>query len=354
MSGTKGAAPLARVGRTIWIPVLVAGLAACTTTGGGDQAEINTKTKFASADYGVKASPRVTTSKTVRVGGGRYQVGKPYEVAGKWYHPKVNPDYNKVGIASWYGPNFHGRLTANGEVYNQYSLTAANPTLPLPCYARVTNEDTGDSVIVRVNDRGPFARGRIIDLSTAAAKLLHMRQAGVAKVRVKYVGLAPLDRDDSSYLMASYRPGADGAPAVNPDTGETGVMMAMNGSAGLPGVTLEDGTNGDGGAGSGLPTSANAMVPVPVASPAAQGIETAMGPATSLPAVGPVPSTRPTLSAAVDEEQQHQQVAELTASAYVSRHATVTPAAFEQVLDSEKLTPETIVRAWNHGLVATN
>ena len=334
----------------------MAGLGACTTAGGDDQADINTKTKFTSAEYGVKASPRVTTKKTVRVGGGRYQVGKPYEVAGRWYHPTENPDYKKVGVASWYGPNFHGRLTANGEVYNQYSLTAANPTLPLPCYARVTNVGTGDSVIVRVNDRGPFAEGRIIDLSTAAARLLHMREAGVAKVQVKYVGMAPLDGDDSSYLMASYRPGSDGGPSIDPDTGQHGVMMAMNATPdeGLPGVTLEQKGNKDANAGNMLPTSANAIVPVPAISPAEQGIQTAMLPATALPKIGPVPSLRPTLSAALDEEQQQQQVAALTASAYVSHRATVTPAAFEQVLDGEKLTPDTIVRAWNHGLVAAN
>ncbi len=358
MSGTRFGAPVARVGRAISIPLLLAGLAACTTTGGDDQADISTKTKFASADYGVKASPRVTSKKTVRPGGGRYQVGKAYQVAGKWYRPKMNPDYNKVGMASWYGPNFHGRLTANGEVYNQYSLTAANPTLPLPCYARVTNETTGDSVIVRVNDRGPFAQGRIIDLSTAAAKLLHMREVGVAQVRVKYVGMAPLDGNDAPYLMASYQPGADGAPQIGPDTGQPGVLLAMNepsSGAGLPGVTVEDGTgSGQGAGGKTLPPSANAMTRVPDASPAEHGIQTAMMPARALPQVGPVPSMRPTLSAAVQEEQQRQQVVELTASAYVARNATATPAAFEQVLDGEKLTPQAIVRAWNHGLVAAN
>ncbi len=347
MSGMKCAAPWARVGRAISIPVLLAGLAACTTTSGDDHADINTKTKFASADYGVKASPRVTTKKTVRAGGGRYQVGKPYEVAGKWYHPKENPDYNKVGMASWYGPNFHGRLTANGEVYNQYGLTAANPTLPLPCYARVTNEDTGDSVIVRVNDRGPFAQGRIIDLSTAAASLLHMREVGVAKVRVKYVGMAPLDGDDSSYLMASYKSGT----GVDPDTGRAGAMVAMNDAptAGLPGVTLESGSSQDAGDSSSMPASANAMTPVPAMSPAQRGIQTAMLPA-SLPPIGPVPSLRPALSAAADV----QPAADVTASAYVSRQATVTPAAFNEVLRGENLTPESIVRAWNHGLIASN
>ena len=104
-------------------------------------------------------------------------------------------------MASWYGPNFHGRLTANGEVYNQYSLTAANPTLPLPCYARVTNEDTGDSVIVRVNDRGPVRPGpdhRPVDRQPPGC--CTCARPGVAKVRVKYVGMAPLDGDDSSYL----------------------------------------------------------------------------------------------------------------------------------------------------------
>ena len=168
------------------------------------KANINTKTKFSSNIYGVKGSPRITTAKKVRKGGGRYQVGKPYKIKGKWYYPKEQPGYNKTGMASWYGPNFHGRLTANGEIYDQYSLSAAHPTLPLPSYARVTNLENGRSLIVRVNDRGPFSRKRIIDLSAQASKMLGYQEKGLTKVRVKYISKARMDGRDARYLMASY------------------------------------------------------------------------------------------------------------------------------------------------------
>ncbi|MCF6322075.1 MAG: septal ring lytic transglycosylase RlpA family protein [Rhizobiaceae bacterium] len=169
-------------------------------------AHINNKTKFSSLTYGVKSSPRVTTSKKVRKGGGRSQIGKPYKIRGKWYYPKDQPGYNKVGVASWYGPNFHGRLTANGEIYDQYALSAAHPTLPLPSYAKVTSMETGSSVIVRINDRGPFSSKRIIDLSYQASKLLGFQKKGLAKVRVQYIGKARMDGLDAKYLMASYKP----------------------------------------------------------------------------------------------------------------------------------------------------
>ncbi|BCM19593.1 endolytic peptidoglycan transglycosylase RlpA [Mesorhizobium sp. J8] len=182
------------------------------------------KEYFAESEYGVKASPRV---QFMRRGGGRDQLGKPYQVRGKWYYPKEDKNYAKVGLASWYGDAFHGRLTANGEVYDMTHLTAAHPTMPLPSYARVTNLETGSSVIVRVNDRGPYHEGRIIDVSERAAQMLDYDKVGTARVKVEYVGRAPLDGDDDQYLMASYHPGknrpdpSDGLP--------TGVMVAMNG-----------------------------------------------------------------------------------------------------------------------------
>ncbi|TGQ64683.1 septal ring lytic transglycosylase RlpA family protein [Mesorhizobium sp. M00.F.Ca.ET.186.01.1.1] len=188
------------------------------------------KEYFAETEYGVKASPRV---QFMRRGGGRDQLGKPYQVRGKWYYPKEDKRYAKVGLASWYGDAFHGRLTANGEVYDTAQLTAAHPTMPLPSYARVTNLETGSSVIVRVNDRGPYHEGRIIDVSERAAQMLDYAKVGTAKVKVEYVGRAPLDGNDDQYLMASYHPGnripdpSDGLP--------TGVMVAMNGpSPSLP------------------------------------------------------------------------------------------------------------------------
>jgi len=179
-------------------------LAAC---GGSDSLFknplINNKTKFSSSEYGVGASPRLTSSSRVKKGGGRYQVGKPYKVAGNWYHPKEQPNYDKVGTASWYGPNFHGRLTANGEIYDQNMLSAAHPTLPLPSYVRVTNLANGRSALVRVNDRGPFAHGRLIDLSNKTAEVLQFKHQGTAQVRVQYVGRAPLNGDDTRFLLAS-------------------------------------------------------------------------------------------------------------------------------------------------------
>lgn len=114
-----------------------------------------------------------------------YKVGKPYRINGVWYYPAVDYDYSETGIASWYGAKFHGKRTANGEIYDMNELTAAHRTLPLPSLVRVTNLENGRSLVLRVNDRGPFARGRIIDVSRRAAGLLDFRSRGTAKVRVE-------------------------------------------------------------------------------------------------------------------------------------------------------------------------
>lgn len=175
-------------------------LAACSSTPKAG------KNKFDPKKYGVKGSPRIVAKGApVPKGGGRYVVGKPYKIAGKWYRPHLDSDYDKVGRASWYGPTFHGRQTANGEVFDMNALSAAHTTMPLPSYARVTNTANGRSVIVRVNDRGPFHGNREIDLSQRTAELLDFKNHGTANVRVQYVGKARLDGRDSSYLMASYR-----------------------------------------------------------------------------------------------------------------------------------------------------
>ncbi len=145
-----------------------------------------------------KFSKRVVElGEPVPKGGGRYKVGNPYQIGGRWYTPKADPGYNRVGVASWYGELFHGRYTANGEIYDMNALTAAHPTLPLPTYARVTNLQNGRSIVVRVNDRGPYASDRIIDMSRRSAQALGFQRAGTAKVRVQYMGLAPLDGNDS-------------------------------------------------------------------------------------------------------------------------------------------------------------
>ena len=206
----KKRAVFAGVANLLLLATLAVGLAACganRTPKPSSKAHINNKTKFSVKEFGVAASPRVTTSRKVRRGGGRAQVGKRYKVRGKWYYPREQPGYNKVGNASWYGPNFHGRLTANGEIYDQYALSGAHPTFPLPSYARVTNLANGNSVVVRVNDRGPYSNKRIIDMSARAAELLDYKRQGIARVRVQYIGKARLDGRDQRFLVASYKPG---------------------------------------------------------------------------------------------------------------------------------------------------
>ena len=129
---------------------------------------------------------------TVPPNAGVYKVGAPYQVADTWYYPREQPDYDETGIASWYGSAFHGRATANGERFDSNALSAAHRTLPMPVNVRVTNLDNGRSLVVRVNDRGPFAKGRIIDLSEHAAALLGYKAQGTARVRVTFVGKADL------------------------------------------------------------------------------------------------------------------------------------------------------------------
>ena len=175
--------------------------------------------KFASRvdpKYGVSSSPRVVAlGESVPKGGGTYRIGKPYTVGGRVYVPEEDTNYQAEGMASWYGDDFHGRLTANGEVFDMLSLTAAHPTLPLPSYARVTNLRNGKSLVVRINDRGPYHGNRLIDVSNKAAELLEFKGNGVAKVRVEYVGRAPLEGSDDRQLLATLR---TGVPAPSPST----------------------------------------------------------------------------------------------------------------------------------------
>jgi len=125
-----------------------------------------------------------------------YKVGRPYQIGKAWYYPRADYDYAETGIASWYGPGFHGKSTANGETFDQNALTGAHRTLPMPSMVRVTNLDNGRSIKIRINDRGPFKNGRIIDLSRRAADLLGFRRQGTAKVRVEIV-------DDESRALAA-------------------------------------------------------------------------------------------------------------------------------------------------------
>jgi rare lipoprotein A len=172
---------------------------------------------------GVSASARVVPlGERAPKGGGVYKVGKPYEVAGHTYVPEKDPrNYHAVGYASWYGDDFHGRYTANGEIFDEKSISAASPVLPLPSYARVTNLRNHRSIVVRVNDRGPYAKGRILDVSRKTAKLLGFYDHGVTKVKVDYVGRAPLKGSSDRELLATLR--------LHQPSGESPVKVAYNG-----------------------------------------------------------------------------------------------------------------------------
>src|SRR5882757_9153487 len=204
--GIRRSDPILRTARGVAAVAMCLALANCASSG-----------KFASRvdpKYGVSSSPRVVAlGDPVPKGGGTYRVGKPYTVAGRIYVPEEDVNYREEGLASWYGDDFHGRQTANGEVFDMTSLSAAHPTLPMPCYARVTNLSNGKSLIVRVNDRGPYHGNRVMDVSSRAADLLEFKGNGIARVRVEYVGRAPLEGSDDRQLMATLR---TGVPAPSP------------------------------------------------------------------------------------------------------------------------------------------
>jgi rare lipoprotein A len=161
---------------------------------------------------------------------GAYKVGNPYQVGKAWYYPKSDYGYDETGIASWYGPGFHGKSTANGETFDQNALTAAHRTLPMPSMVRVTNLENGRSIKLRINDRGPFKNGRIIDLSRRAADLLGFRRQGTAKVRVEIVG------DESRALAAAALTAdtADTAPDAAPRTPVAVEQLAQDADATVP------------------------------------------------------------------------------------------------------------------------
>ena len=164
---------------------------------------------------------------------GDYKVGKPYQIAGVWYYPKVDYEYRATGIASWYGPGFHGRRTANGETYDQFAMTAAHPTLPMPSVVRVTNLENGRAVSVRINDRGPFKNGRIIDLSRRAAQLLGFERKGTAKVRVEI-----LEEESRQHAVLAQNKqlaqnrGGEAAPEAAPVTSVTAAPLPSPGASG--------------------------------------------------------------------------------------------------------------------------
>lgn len=133
----------------------------------------------------------------LRKGGGYYKIGKPHFANGRWYRPAADPSYDRTGIATWSGTRSHGRQTANGEIYDMDALTAAHPTLPMPSRVEITNLENGHRLILRLNDRGPYIEGRLVDVSRRAARLLGFEKKGTARVRVRYLGPAPLTGDDS-------------------------------------------------------------------------------------------------------------------------------------------------------------
>ena len=142
-----------------------------------------------------------------------YIVGQPYQINGRTYYPREDFDYDRSGTASWYGSDFHGRRTANGETYDMNAMTAAHPTLPMPTIVRVTNLDNGRNVIVRINDRGPFAEDRIIDMSRAGARELGFENKGLARVRVTILREASLQLKRAAGV-ADLEPASPAVPAA--------------------------------------------------------------------------------------------------------------------------------------------
>jgi rare lipoprotein A len=208
--GTKGRSLARFFGRAGAFLLVAVGLVGCAQS--PQYHHTSTREYFSPKIYGA-ASPRVVAEgQPIPRGGGIYLVGHPYKVAGRTYVPKEVGSYAATGMASWYGDAFQGRRTANGEVYDKDSISAAHPTMPLPSYARVTNLGNGRSIIVRVNDRGPYHGGRVMDVSSRVADALDFKGEGTARIKVEYVGRAALEGSDDAMLLATLR--VDGAPAT--------------------------------------------------------------------------------------------------------------------------------------------
>lgn len=167
--------------RYLFVLVAFTFTAGCTTA----ELAVDLAKKYKKTQDEELAAEAVQSGATSVVARPRYKVGDPYQVAGQWYYPERDLTYDETGIGSWYGDEFAGRLTANGEIFEPSLVSAAHKTLPMPSVVRVTNLDNGRSLVVRVNDRGPFVSGRIIDLSREAARLLGFQKKGIARVRVQ-------------------------------------------------------------------------------------------------------------------------------------------------------------------------
>ena len=190
---------------------------------------------------GVSSSEKVVADgDPVPRGGGGYLTGRPYVIAGRSYVPQQRAEgYSAVGTASWYGDAFHGRRTANGEIFDKGSISAAHPTLPLPSYVRVTNLSNGRSMIVRVNDRGPYHGGRVMDVSQKVAESLDFRRAGTARIRVDFVGRAGLDGSDDTRLLATLRTDGGMAQLAGYDNGNAAGTAAVASASNGPTAPAE-------------------------------------------------------------------------------------------------------------------
>jgi rare lipoprotein A len=200
-----------RRGATIRYAILLlagASLAACATV----------HPEYAAREPGHRARPPASPG---------YKIGSPYQVGGVWYVPKAQPDYDQTGVASWYGDAFHLKPTANGEIFDKEIPSAAHTTLPLPSLVEVTNLDNGRRLVVRVNDRGPFVDNRIIDLSHEAARQLGYERQGLAHVRVRYLGPAPIYGEESRrYAYLAPKPAVPAAaPPPAPPRREPEVVL---------------------------------------------------------------------------------------------------------------------------------
>jgi rare lipoprotein A len=202
---------LRRVSTIVLLAVAVT-LAGCSSKPFGSGSRGSSKNRFGEslAGFEGKGSAYFRGKGAVPRGGGKFHVGKPYQVAGMWFTPKAQPGYDRKGASSWYGEAFHRRKTSNGEYFDMNMLTAAHPTLPLPSYAKVTNLTNGKTIVVRINDRGPFVGTRIIDLSKRSAEMLDFKNKGKANVRVQWIGNAPLN-DQGSHLAMMNRKVLSGA-----------------------------------------------------------------------------------------------------------------------------------------------
>ncbi|MBN9083159.1 MAG: septal ring lytic transglycosylase RlpA family protein [Rhizobiales bacterium] len=287
-AGTSGRRSAGRCVTGIALLLAAATIAGCAQQpSGGGVRRSATKEYFPEGRYGRASARVVGDGEVVPRGGGQYLVGRAYTIAGRRYVPReMSPGQSQVGMASWYGDAFHGRKTANGEVYDMSSVSAAHPTMPLPSYARVTNTRNGRSIIVRVNDRGPFHAGRVMDVSKRVADALDFRRAGTGQVKVDYLGPAGLGGSDDQILIATLTD--DGRPASLPGmpTMAPTTMIAQAEPAPTPVAYA--------------PPPRPAPAPVPEETPRAVTVVTTSSPrseaaqnSTPLPSTSPLPPSRP-------------------------------------------------------------